>query len=41
MTSDVRQQHVTQMAFAEHQDMIAAIPADRTDQPFCVGILPG
>jgi hypothetical protein len=31
---------VTQMAFANHHDMINAFPADRTDQPFSVRILP-
>jgi hypothetical protein len=28
---------MAQMAFAEHHDMIEALPADRADQPFCVG----
>src|SRR5580692_6522150 len=32
---------MAQMAFAEHHDMIEAFPADRADQPFCVGVLPG
>ena len=36
----VRQQHVTQMAFAKHNDMINAFPADRADQPFCISVLP-
>jgi hypothetical protein len=36
----VRQQHVTQMAFAKYRDMVNAFPADRTDQPFGVGVLP-
>src|SRR5205814_634353 len=36
----VRQQHVTQMAFAKHHDMINAFPADRADQPFCISVLP-
>jgi hypothetical protein len=29
------------MALAEHHDMIEALPADRADQPLCVGVLPG
>jgi hypothetical protein len=32
---------MAQMAFAEHHDMVEAFPADRTDQPFCVCVLPG
>jgi hypothetical protein len=32
---------MAQMAFAEHDDMIEAFPADRADQPFCVCVLPG
>src|ERR1700694_3896238 len=37
----VGQQHMAQMAFAEHHDMIEAFPADRADQPFGVCVLPG
>jgi len=37
----IRQQHVAQMAFAKYHDMINAFPADRADQPFRVGVLPG
>ena len=37
----VQEQHVTQMAFAEYHDMINAFPADRSDQPFSIRILPG
>jgi hypothetical protein len=37
----VQQQHVAQMAFVEHHDVIEAFPADRADQPFCVCVLPG
>src|SRR6202011_3684509 len=37
----VGQQHMAQMAFAEHHDMIEAFPADRADQPFFVCVLPG
>ena len=36
----VRQQNVAQMALAEDYDMINAFPPDRTDQPFCVAVLP-
>src|ERR1700692_1248393 len=32
---------MAQMAFAEHHDMIEALPADGADQPVCVGVLPG
>jgi hypothetical protein len=32
---------MAQMAFVEHHDMIEALPADRADQPFGVGVLPG
>jgi hypothetical protein len=35
------QQNVAQMAFAEYDDMINAFPADRTDQPFSITVLPG
>jgi hypothetical protein len=37
----VRKQHVAQMAFAKYHDVISAFPADRADQPFCVGVLLG
>ena len=30
-----------QMALTEYHDMINALPADRTDEPFCVAVLPG
>jgi hypothetical protein len=32
---------MAQMAFVEHHDMIEAFPADRADQLFGVGVLPG
>jgi hypothetical protein len=32
---------MAQMAFAEHHDMIEALPAYRADQPFWVCVLPG
>src|SRR6516225_2103245 len=28
------------MAFAKYHDVIHAFPADRTDQPFCISVLP-
>jgi hypothetical protein len=37
----VRQQNVAQMAFAKYHDMVSAFPADRADQPFRIGVLPG
>ena len=37
----IGQQHMAQMALAEHHDMIEAFPADRADQPLCVCVLPG
>jgi hypothetical protein len=40
VVAHVREQHVTQMAFAEYNDMINAFPADRSDQPFGVCVLP-
>src|SRR6478609_5943015 len=36
----VRQQRVAKMAFADYDDMIDAFPADRTDQPFSISVLP-
>src|SRR6266700_8041597 len=36
----VRQQHVTKMSFAYYDDMIDAFPADRTDEPFSISVLP-
>src|SRR4029077_6352674 len=36
----IRQQHVAKMAFAYYDDMIDAFPADRTDQPFSISVLP-
>ena len=37
----VREQHVTEVALAEYNNMVKAFPADRTDQPFSISILPG
>src|SRR5271155_4292231 len=36
----VRQQEVTEVALAEHNNVVKAFPADRTDQPFSISILP-
>src|SRR6201993_335831 len=36
----VRQQQVTEVALAEYNDVVKAFPADRTDQPFGISILP-
>src|ERR1700757_1682206 len=33
-------QQVTEVAFAEYNDMVKAFPSDRTDQPFSISILP-
>jgi hypothetical protein len=40
VVAHVREQHTAQMVFAEYHDMINAFPADRSDQPFCIRILP-
>src|ERR1700726_3857669 len=36
----VTEQQVTEVAFAEYNDVVKAFPADRTDQPFSISILP-
>src|SRR6202011_5592186 len=36
----VRQQDVTEVSLAEHNNVVKAFPADRTDQPFSIAILP-
>jgi hypothetical protein len=36
----VTEQQVTEVAFAEYNDVVKAFPADRTDQPFRISILP-
>ena len=36
----VRQQDVTEVSLAEHNNVVKAFPADRTDQPFSISILP-
>ena len=35
----VRQQSVSKVLFPEHDDMVSALPSDRADQPFGIGIL--
>src|SRR5260370_21822391 len=35
----VTEQQVTEVAFAEYNDVVKAFPADRTDQPFSISIL--
>ena len=37
----VTEQQVTKVALAEYNDVVKAFPADRTDQPFSISILPG
>src|SRR6202158_522527 len=36
----VRQQDVTEVSLAEHNNVVKAFPSDRTDQPFGISILP-
>src|SRR6202043_1479531 len=36
----VTEQQVTEVALAEYNDVVNAFPADRTDQPFSISILP-
>jgi hypothetical protein len=36
----VTEQQVTKVALAEYKDVVKAFPADRTDQPFSISILP-
>ena len=36
----VTEQQVTEVALAEYNDVVKAFPADRTDQPFSISILP-
>ena len=36
----VRQQYVTEVSLAEHNNVVKAFPADRTDQPFGISVLP-
>jgi hypothetical protein len=38
--ASVGSQDPAQTRFAQHYDMIDAFPADRTDQPFGISILP-
>jgi hypothetical protein len=36
----VTEQYVTEVAFAEYDDVVKAFPTDRTDQPFGIPVLP-
>src|SRR5437868_2314193 len=36
----IRQQHVTEMPLAEHNNVVKALPSDRTDQSFSISVLP-
>src|SRR6266850_3232830 len=36
----VRQQYVTEVSLAEHNNVVKAFPSDRTDQPFSICVLP-
>jgi hypothetical protein len=36
----VTEQQVTEVALAEYNNVVKAFPADRTDQPFSISILP-
>src|SRR5258705_9113458 len=36
----VRRQYVTEVPLAEHNNVVKALPSDRTDQPFGISILP-
>src|SRR3979490_1553188 len=36
----VRQQNVTEVSLAEHNNVVKAFPSDRTDQPFSISVLP-
>src|SRR6202030_4271245 len=36
----VRQQDVTEVALAEHNNVVKTFPSDRTDQPFSICVLP-
>ena len=36
----VTEQQVTEVALAEHNNVVKAFPSDRTDQPFSISILP-
>src|SRR3981189_1743040 len=36
----VRQQKMTEVSLAEHNNVVKALPSDRTDQPFGICVLP-
>src|SRR5262249_1625400 len=40
VVAHVRQQHMAKMSFPYDDEMIDAFPADRTDQPFSISVLP-
>jgi hypothetical protein len=36
----VRQQYMTEVSLAEHNNVVKALPSDRPDQPFGISVLP-
>src|SRR5271155_3724425 len=36
----VRQQYMTEVSFAEHNNVVKTFPPDRTDRPFTISVLP-
>jgi hypothetical protein len=36
----VRQQYMTEVSLAEHNNVVKAFPSDRADQPFGISVLP-
>src|ERR1700686_436978 len=36
----VRQQYMMEVSLAEHNNVVKALPSDRTDQPFGISVLP-
>jgi hypothetical protein len=36
----VRQQYMTEVSLAEHNNVVKALPSDRTDQPSGISVLP-
>src|SRR5438093_9724490 len=36
----VRQQYMTEVSLAKHNNLVKVFPSDRTDQPFGISILP-
>jgi len=35
----VRQQYMTEVSLAEHNNVVKALPSDRTDQPFGISVV--